>query len=456
MTDDGFARAIVRGLGRAAQHVREHSLTAPQMAALIHTALHNPVYDMQCEGDRSGWVMQLVAEAGLRNGLREQLIPRLRRTPLNEPSQRVHLCRLCGDYAARGDEAMLAELYATVAGNPFDTEFVGEPELMWADGLAAFLFCVSHRGRRLRETGSDYPDDEVLETAAEILDSSEGDLVGHLRSAARNGNSDIGAWLDARDGRGEYQLSGLGIRGVRKGDVALAADMRRPQAPQWTDAAELLAALEPGSQALRSRCLQFGRKHATPDDVAQLVATAEVEADHDRLVCILFALAEVVLPTAPPRLVTLMDAGDPMMATSAGRALRGCKAPELRAIALARLEAGRLDECTLCLLQGSFVHDDLVLLEAAMSGPRLRSMDRGDRSALHSWFYELNDLAGMRPSAAWQALLITCCEWTPCSNCRQRAVQLLIESAALPAWLAEECKDDGRDWVRDTVRQGRG
>ena len=70
----------------------------------------------------------------------------------------------------------------------------------------------------------------------------------------------------------------------------------------------------------------------------------------------------------------------------------------------------------------------------------------GDRDAVHDRVLALLEMAKDRPEMNPERLLQHVYEWSPCGNCRHKAVDAMKASDSLPAWIHDELQADMHAW----------
>ncbi len=126
------------------------------------------------------------------------------------------------------------------------------------------------------------------------------------------------------------------------------------------------------------------------------------------------------------------------------RALAQNKASAVRALALWRLNAGRVDGNTIALLKRNYEHIDHRLIERAL-------VPRDDPIEMHDLCWGLIDVFAENKTADSARSMLFAYEHTPCSNCRERSLTRLLEFDKVPSEVLEECQFDANPDIRQLV-----
>lgn len=415
MQVDEFERLLRQGRGRAIQHLQQHDAT-PYRDVLLHACTHDVCFDAQMEGPRGHYLYELIHLTSEPGFYREQLLAALATSEMLEGSRdREALLDLTRCFAHHGDKAARAALYERFACNTAIGSEEGAKEIIELDGLAGFLHVADALGARsLAEPGA-WADDHYLTILEEQLGK---EAVAAPLTEARRTNPRIEAFLSdseqARAQRGKARrqqppLVGLPYAEVRERIVTLQARSPR-ELLRWGETApdkELLLAahdlfLEPALRPPTALLLIFG---ARP------------------------------FPLDPQPLLARVLRADALQALMAAQALARLDKPVIRETALQLLERDDRLVAGIMMLVGIFRESDLPLLESVLqrnlSAETLHSLDRHLGKALKN-----------HPSPANVPLLLALYDKTPCSNCREEYVKLLLDLDRLPNAVREECRHD--------------
>lgn len=192
--------------------------------------------------------------------------------------------------------------------------------------------------------------------------------------------------------------------------------------------------------------LRWGRT-ASAGDLARAAADLLAEEDPRRLRAYLRLFCFHPFPLDHTRLLTLARDPDPLTRAPAIGALAASAHPEVRALGLELLAAGRGRGARL--LVGNYRQGDYGLVERA-----LRAWQ--DRDEVHDLGLALLDLVEAHPAPEAVAPLLLLYERGPCSLCRRWGIDLLQKLGPLPGWLVAEGRHDAHPDLRAAMRRYHG
>src|SRR5262245_4489276 len=99
------------GLGRAILHLQQHN-AAPYRDAVLHTCLHNTIYDRQIEGGKGAYVHDIIELTGDKTFYRQQILDTAA-TITGEVYDRdaSHMFDMVQVFAQHGDEQARKVIY---------------------------------------------------------------------------------------------------------------------------------------------------------------------------------------------------------------------------------------------------------------------------------------------------------------------------------------------------------
>jgi hypothetical protein len=157
-------------------------------------------------------------------------------------------------------------------------------------------------------------------------------------------------------------------------------------------------------------------------------------------------LLRVFYRTAPPRLTdrlfALADHPDNAVRKRAFRALSHVADSRVRALALASLTPGAMLCSSLQLFERNHAPGDQLRVEAALFLPE-------SEEDVHWLYFDVADLCRRIRDPDWLPLMLAVYEHSPCGLCRERVVKTMSELGITPTWVAEECRFDAQDDIRE-------
>ena len=333
----------------------------------------------------------------------------------------MQLCGLAVPYALTGDHRFRTALRRVVADKPVpDSPWLGEADLIELDGSAGFRLAAEARGDALAGREWECDDGSFVETACELLGEAEVRRVLDEGSATSPGLRRFrDAWrveLPAPPGStGETHAQRLARLGVD--DVVRAAETGEP-----------------------SYLLRGWDRHASDADLRAVAERMFACREPAALARYLRAFSARAMPEFDERLLGLLVHPDEDVRRRACTAAAQNAHPSVRAFALEHVGEPASWE----LFTRNYRPGDEDLIASALTLP-------DDEDVRHWAFMDLRKILKANPSARCGPLGTLAWRWTPCSACRFDAAELLIGRGEAPAWLAEECADDGEPDTRGLV-----
>ena len=420
-----FRAALRKGQGRALQAVRAAGRLIDE-DAMLDACLHNCVYDPQVEGSRGPWLLEILDAAGVAGAFEAPILAAMASPESDWDAEQY--CDFAEALARRGSQAARSALYRLLETAPFrKSPEIGDKQIVRLDGVEGLLFVAGCYGAALRR-GEDRDIYCFADLAADTLGA---DIVTDALADTAPGNPDIRAFNEAlAEIRREIE------RGQAVG--ASRAERLKSISPQ-----ELFDAIDRRSD---DRHLAAGWGRTAAED--QLHAAAErlfVESDLAKLYDYLRIFWRRPYPEIVPYLIRMFDHLDEKLRRGARNALAQNSHPAVRALALARMSAGRPDDGGMRLLVRNYEPGDHLLIE------KLLPADDGDEWKLHHLCSDLVDVFRENGPADCAGAMSFVYERTPCSACRYDAVKLLLAAGAVTPALIDECRYDSDPDTRDLV-----
>lgn len=413
-----FRRAARNGLGRAILWLRDHPWQ-PHAETLEDLCRHHPAYDPQCEGDRAGYVYQLLrltGEADHFAGLTARAL-----LEEGEDWDLVHRSSLARRFAAAGHAGAREAMHERfLQAKPTISSALGH-ELLRLDGIAGVLIALDRWGQQLAADPELWEDEYFLREARDQLGP---EIDAAIDDAAKR-NANIRAYLAAvqawRQRKGKKSRAPQGDVPYAQLNAMLAAD-----APTL-------------SRYGRGR---WGRRASEAD---LLLAARDLLAERDPKVLVrrleLFAQRSFPLDHQP--LVEMARSPDEAVATVALRALEHCQGIDVRELAVERLMAENAEGDAVRLLEQNYVEGDHHLIDSVLERAA------GDEDAFHWLAHAATRVLRKNPAPAAAPVLLRLYERIRCSLCRLSAIEFLQQMDAAPAWLAIECRHDSLESIRE-------
>ena len=429
-----FRAAVRSGHGRALMHLTRCGVTGFE-DLIVRACLRDLRYDPQCENPRVDWLVRLLTTAGL------DIVDRLLDTmteggagnsreegDAETEARRRDLaqhCRLAFHFARHGHRALHTALYAAFDADARSEDPVAAAEIIDLDGADGLI----HIASRLGALVADEPTVTVSDAPFAHYDHEHGP-----------GSADRLLWSAAR---GDRAIASFVMR-LPTGSDADAKEVSRFLDVQTMTVTEIVRAIEAEDPDVGEVALcGWGRK-AQRWELMALVGRLYRETRPGRLALYLSVFQSRAVPIFHRRLVRYAEHDDPEVRWYAVRALAHHRHPEVRNLARRRAEAGRHTDRELRLFCRNYREGDWGRIESGLALPAETDQE-------HSVLCDLIDVFEENPGPDARTPLLLVYERSPCSICREAAVDLLLDGGQAPAWLIEECRYDGNEEIRALV-----
>ena len=424
LSRDAFADALQKGLGRAILRVRARP--ADDVDLVLEACLTDLRRDRQVETERSAYLADLAQASAGSEDIEARVLAAWEAAGPTDDTYRWAI--LAREFARRGSAAARAAIERAFERGGVDAwPYDGVRELVAVDGERGLLRAAAKYGARLVPTEwfrslDEWPGPSWIRFTSgrrHALAASEDPAV---RAALAAVDQAVKEWPEPFGGsppkpprprRPYAELRAEALAG--EGDAARAVRRSRRGAPEDERAAAFRDLVETSAPGLLRTAALFLEEDGPPGDVGPLL---------DRV-----------------------RSSDPLVSETASRVLACRKDPRIRELAVELLDAGRVDEAVVALLERNRAPGDLTRLQTALG-----KAPEGDAESVHGLAWALRDLA-KRVGTPWAAWL---CEWgyarTPCSNCRHSAVQELATRGELHAPIVEEALYDADPQTRALAR----
>lgn len=434
MTEDEllarFAHDLKIGRGRAIQLARRHPDKAALKPIVLTACASHQAYDPQCEGTRTGYLLDAVEAVDAMTELRPLVLTGL---PKAEDWDVGHFLGFVTFFASEGDEEARALLVSHAWTKELSAdaccglvEIDGEAGLV--DRERGLLLAARIVGERLTQ-GDEWIARSVFDEAVERFGKEA--VEAALADAAR---------LDAAIIRFRETVTSM---------VEAWAPRPEPPPPSETFAEiwRLIEAEPPRRRRGWGKAL-FWARHASETELAIAAAALEREEDAARQAVLLRMFAERPFPGSLEVLLAFSRNEDELVAQQGRAALSSCSDPSLREEAWRRLgEPKPLWDILQLFARNAVVGDGARLA-------RLLGEAGGfGEDAHHAVSSVLDGVPETVDPREWVPPLLWAYEASPCSICREHVVARLLEMDALPDDLRRECRWDARDDIRALVRK---
>lgn len=428
LTRREFARALRQGRGAAFLHVKEYGDRNKGIKEeLLKACLTCLEYDSQLEGGRSVWIVYLL---DLASDIKE--------------------------YAGPIKTALEAALSSTSDIAKYDLQhliYLGAA--LFNRGFGEFQsllikFCkhpaIQEDPYMLAEALIDVGAYFGLELVAELFESDKVEnweryLLYEYTCTYLDDKSDIDKFLEEKAKDNEavaafYQAVREEEKKEEEKRKHKAVQARTPIKP-WT-LSQVMQAIEGEEKPRRyEKSYYHFAKQASQHDLEIIAAKLETETDETRLYFYLYIFADRELPKVSNKVISLLFNKNHNLSRAAQNALSQVKAPAVRRVALTLLKDSKQRNKArgIDLLRKNFQLKDLRLVQEAL----VKFKQAG---ALHRATMDAIDLAKEVEDASIVSLLEWIHDATPCSRCRFRVIELLLERNCAPFQMLYEAQWD--------------
>jgi hypothetical protein len=418
--DENQFRQILRlGLGRAIVYARLHDVREFR-DAILDACLHCYSYDVQIEGTRASFMYDLVACLPDKDFYFEEVLRSLAVSgDDNDAAQRFHFAACL---ALDGSEEAKRAMYDSYAPGPRMGELIGI-DFLKMDAIEGLLFVAEKIGPLLLAKPEEVDTGFLLRQSFEIC--GEQATWDALRDAGAR-NSSIETY---RLAAAKTHNHGSGL--IHRPDIT---SLKYEQ---------LFHEVPPNKPYL----LRTWGKLANEEEF-ELAAKGLIGAkDSKQQLAHLRIFADRRFPLDPHALVALADVEDDRVGFAAVKALSHIEHPTVRALAFRLMDTrGRWRGGAIDLLANNFQDGDHGIILGWFQ-------EEEDREALHSLGMDALDFWKRHPHEDTEIPMMRALyEKGPCSFCRERAIERLLERGALEEQLRAECAWDANSDIRDLVK----
>jgi hypothetical protein len=418
-------------------HAQQFGVTGLE-GLVLEACKHNQAYDPQCEGDRAGWMAEIIDAAGVE----EQIIPRaLEGVRLATGDNRfwdlTQLCRLARIFAGRGREDARRALYGAFQKEQHSMDLIGGEEIVDLDGADGLIYLADMMGFWL----SDQPDLSLDDSPVNWFDDRHGEGAGiRLLEACAYHNERVAAYLRHLQQPAEEE-GRLRIDQWRPTPDGADAHVCRMQSYSAEDILHDIETTDPDHN--RFWFSGWGR-HATEDQLRIIMARLFAEESPGRLFKYLRVFLLRPLPEFDDRLIQFAEHPDAEVRWTALRVLSNHEDPRVRELGIAKIRSGRTGEGELLLLRRNYRTGDHLLVANVLEVPE-------DRENLHDLVYNLRQVYEQNQVPEARQAMLFVYEHSPCSLCRCSAVEILLHTKQAPEWMIRECALDANEAVREAL-----
>ncbi len=384
---------------------------------LAHAALHDLAFDRQVEGCRGEWIVGLIDASGRSDSIRRTFLEQVLDDPdpMESGDHLGQRCTILGVLAGRGDAEARRALYTIFEEHREGERLPGVLDIIEVDGEAGLVQVCSGLGRY----AADHPDIRGEDWFLNVYDEAHGEgAAQRVLEGARLEDADVDTYLEALKRDPVTSVSpDPGMEG-RLWGVGRVLD--------WIRTTPLPESGYENLTWLRSWVLC-----AQQDELFKLVRAIEDAESPLELRRMLSIFQQVGIRKFTDPVLQLIDHPDRSVRQAAYLALGARDENRPRWLGLRRLAPERLAEGSLNLLRMSVRPEDTQKVIDALCLP-------DDLVERHGMLMNVIEIADRISEPACMPLLLFAYEHAPCSECRERALDVLRRVGGAPEWVEHE------------------
>jgi len=426
LTAQEFARAVQLGLGRAYLHVREFGDEGFEQI-ILDALLNNYVYDMQIEGERSGWLMCLVvltARVKFYASCLDDAFKCKRKYRSADLVQHINECRYLFELGFEKFKPIMFDKFETLISSGYCHSMCGL-DLVEVGGLPGLLYVATRLG-----AGGANIDEFVCGTILEEAEDKIGQsLVAEYLKLQSDNLEEMRNFMEACD---RHKAAWSSDRAARVKPIFTLA---------WL--VQSLAAVK--FKGSRYDYVRFGNT-ASNSELELVFAMLLKAKGHFRQIALLDVFGQRPMPTFDLQLLNFIDSPNAQVRWSAAYALARINHPAIRLKAMELIQGKEeVIPIALQLLQQNYLPED-----AAIIFKILKTMKSSEN--IHSAGMYLRDITEHQDGKDLADCFLWLFENGPDSFCRSSFFEQLINWGQCPPPILYECQWDSRDQTQQLAR----
>lgn len=439
LTKSEFAKALKRGHGRALMHVEQHGLCG--ISALVLAAcLKEPSYDKQLESSRAKWLFNMFCDDEKLPNFSVAILKAL--SIENELYDLQQLCEFAELLAKKGNAKAHDLLREIVLNQPLpDGQWpYGTHELVALDGVEAVVAIARRFGGFLLQNP---PEESVW------LGSFFADIPAAKRKVAKLAKTDaaINAFLQNQKRQKVDRARDSRARKLNAKNAV--ADFQKEWSPEdFADHVFAEISKEDHSFQARMSHRRLARL-ASLESLNILLNRLNDETNDAVIVRFLRAFGFIRLPQSYPVLWKWIESKDWEVRNATITILANIQEHRVGELGRSKLRSENFAEADvhfIKLLSENFRSQDDRLILSALKRTALSDDLAHDVGFAIDRVYEANG------SLTSEGLLKWNYEHNPCTDCRCRAVELMIKRRVMTPEIAMECRYDSNEKIRELVQ----
>jgi tRNA(Arg) A34 adenosine deaminase TadA len=334
------------------------------------------------------------------------------------------LLSLAAEYARQGDQETKQAIYLVYDRQEYQADWLGAEQIIALDGVAGFLHVAEVLGAKLLHDKSFVVDDELLRQADEMVGPEA--VLARLTERARE-DANVQAYRTA---------------------ILMSRERSQQREPyQQMGLDEVLASIEKAED----RCIWLRRWaiKASPEELNALYERFLQETRPSHQARYLRAFARKPMPGISEKLFQLAESEDEDIRRAVMKALSNMHDDRVREFALRLLKSMPPNTDALDLLVKNYRQGDHLLLESSLP-------NEGEADVFHGAMMGLLRISSEVRDPNLSGCLLRAYEFSPCSMCRNDAVDKLIKVGGATREVLHECLWDCYGDTRKIARAALG
>lgn len=409
-----FVDNLQKGLGRTFNYINRNEKEEIKHD-LLNACLHHLAYDPQSEGSRADWLFELITLTDDIEFYRQNIFQALPNTTDFWDVEQLY--DLIAIWANKGSNKARQIIYETFAKQEFNESWLGGKHIIAIDGISGLLYVAEIVGMRLLKDDELWEDDYLISEASERLGRK---IVIETLEKESLSNPNIKAYLDAvKTNQNNLTVSKKQRSKTKRNIIELDTVLERIETVRH----------------YRALLMKFG-KYAEQTEIDRVFERLLKETRREQLTRYLWIFRTRKLPRLDNRILELAKTNDEELQSSAIAVLANNQDDSIRNLAIELLQKQTTPyNKVLELLINNYQPGDFKIIESILN-------TSSDNDFKHALCWELIEIANTQKTSELTACSLWVYENNPCSNCRKRILENLIELKQVPKPILTECLKD--------------
>jgi hypothetical protein len=414
-----FSRYLFQGLGRP-YLIAQHSPHLLVSSALLEACCYNFVYDRQCTGTRTSYLLGLIKRTDDEVYIRQKILAALR-----EPEEEMDVSQLfdfARIFAEEGSQEARQIMYEQFRQQAEYVDALGAEQIIQLDGFQGFCFVAETIGNCILRNKERWDDHYLLQCIEEQIGEA---AVAEQLVEARRASLAIDTYLDVVKSISEQRI---------KNDKQRQDLSGKPYS-------FLREYLQQSKGQPSPVLLRKWAQAATQEDLIRAANDINKELELHELRSLLYIFTQRPFPFEIKALQEYIYHKDERISYRALLAISAVKSKFVRQLGIDLLADKTFQGRQLQLFVNNYRDGDEALFLSFLGTTH-------DDDVLHEAIDSLNDVYKRNPTIQAQKLLLEMYERGPCQLCRTKIVQNIYDIQCVPDWMVLECYYDADEDTR--------